>query len=209
MFPGLLFPFLLAFPAQIAWTDLTPGSFPMHFGWGTHSLYTWGRTAGIEHPMDSSVMGWLLFPCVTYSIWRSQVGKSQQLWLDSSFPYLVGTNPTTTQGSSYLQDLEKTRFFSYHPVFIFCRLAGYEFVLWWSRWLTLSSHLFMISWHLVLSFVFMVRCLFFPVSDRNPNSFLKISIYPLKNLTGETFSLIFLVNSELSLAEKLQYFITF
>lgn len=120
---------------------------PAHLGkdcwdWGPHASHTYGLT---------------LAPSVTGSLWRSQAGKSQQLWLDSSSPYLVGTNSITTQCSSYLPDLEKTKFFSYHPVFMFCRLAGYE-ILWWSRWLTLSSHLFMISWHLVLSFVFMVRC---------------------------------------------------
>lgn len=30
--------------------------------------------------------------------------------------------------------------------------------------------------------------LFFPVSDQNPDSFLKLSIYWLKNMTGEVFS---------------------
>lgn len=49
---------------------------------------------------------------------------------------------------------------------------------------------------------------FFPVTDQNPDSFLKISVYPLKNLTGEALSLIFLLNGKITLTEKLQYFLT-
>lgn len=140
--------------------------------WGPHGFLSYGLT---------------LVPSVTYSIWRSQVGKSQQLWLDSCAPYLVGTNSTTTQCSSYLWDLEKTKFFSYHPVFMFCRLVGYEIFLWWSRWLTLSSHLFMISWHLVLSFVFMVRCFSSLWVIRIQIPFLKSPFTHLKTWLGKLF----------------------
>lgn len=89
--------------------------------------------------------------------------------------------------SSYFWDLEKTKFFSYHPVFMLCRLAGYEFFLWWSRWLTLSSHLFMISWHLVLSFVFMVRCFSSLWVIRIQIPFLKSAFIHLKTCLGKPF----------------------
>lgn len=48
---------------------------------GRHGLLSYGLT---------------LIPSVTYPIWRSWVGKSQQLWLGWSSRYLAGTNPTTT-----------------------------------------------------------------------------------------------------------------
>lgn len=152
-------------------------SLPVHLGkdcwdWGPHGFLSYGLTP---------------VPSVTYSIWRSWAGQSQQLWLDSSSHYLAGTSPTTAQRSSYLRDLEKTTFFSYHRVFMFCRLAGYEIFLWWSRWLTLSSHLFMISWHLVLSFVFMVRCFSSLWVIRIQISFLKSPFIYLKTWLGSFF----------------------
>lgn len=61
----------------------------------------------------------------------------------------------------YISDLENPKLFCYQPRFLFCSLAGSELFLWWSRWFTLSSSLFVISWHLVLSFLFMVRCFAF------------------------------------------------
>lgn len=48
---------------------------------------------------------------------------------------------------------------------------------------------------------------FFPCEWSESRFFFKISIYPLKNLTGETFSLIFLLNGKIALTEKLQYFL--
>lgn len=185
MFPGLLFPFPLAFPAQIAWADLTPGSVPTHPGGGTRSMtedsWDWGGTLWITQLwIDSCSQGDVVYlkavsweePAALPSLIFSLSGwhKSHHYWC-----------------SFYLVDLEKIKTFVLSPsVYIVksCRVWNFSLMRQMAP--------------CVLPFVYYIltpgsficiygEMLFFSVSVLNPDPFLKISIYPLRNMTGEVF----------------------
>lgn len=158
--------------------------------WGPYGLFSYGLTCSQCNTLYLKVMSWeepaalarLIFPL---SGWH----KPHHYWC-----------------SFYLLDFENPKLFSYHSVFMFSSLAGYEIFLWWNRWLTLSSPLFIISWHLVLSFVFMVRCFFSLWVFRIQIPFLKSQFIHLETWLGNFFPLIFLLNGEISPYRKATLF---
>lgn len=101
-----------------------------------------GSAAGTEDPADYSAVDWLL----PRMMWRSWVGKSQRLWVCWSSRYLLGTSSATAHEVSTFQIMKIQNF--HHPNNMFCSLADYQTSLWGSKWLILSSHMSVISWHL-------------------------------------------------------------
>lgn len=110
--------------SQIAWTDLTLGSIPMYSGWSTHSLYAWGRTAGIEDSMDSLAMGWLLLP-VQHTLFEGhKLGKaSNSGWIQLFLIWLAQTLPLPSAVSTS-ETLKKQNFSLITQCLCFVDLQG-------------------------------------------------------------------------------------
>lgn len=163
------------------------GRFPQAPG-GVLAPACLGSAAGTEDPADYSAVDWF-FPRMT---WRSWAGKSQQLWLCWSFHYLFGTSSTTTHEVCTFQIMKTQNF--YHPNNMFCSLASYQNSLWGRKWLTLFSHLSVISWHLIFFFnPAYCGMLFFPVSVPNSDLFSKSQFNVLELCLGKLCSFIFLL----------------
>lgn len=179
-----------------------------HIPWQGFSLPVWlGRDCWDWGPQGLLSSGLPLVPSATLYLkimsWEEPAALAGLIFSLSGWH-----KPHHYWCSFYLLDLENPKFFSYHAVFMFCGLARHETFLWWSRWLTLSSPLFIISWHLFLSFVFMVRC-FSSLWVFFPDSFFKISIYSPRNMTREVFSFLFAcLMVRCAHREKLHNFVT-
>lgn len=159
MFLGLLFPFPLAFPTQIAWADLTPGSIPTHPGGGTHSLYDRGRTAGIGDPMDCSVVDSCSQGNIVY---LKAVSWKEPAALPTMIFSLSGWHKSHHYWCSfYLLDLEKIKTFLLSPsVYVLQSCRVWNFSLMRPSALTPGSFICIYG-----------EMLFFSVSVLNPNPF--------------------------------------
>lgn len=186
IFPGLLFPFPLAFPAQMAWADLTPGTIPTRPRRGMGSPHGEGRLE-----LKTLWIAPLRIDFLPRVMWRSWIGKSQWLRLCWSSHYLVGTNSTTTHKVSTFQTLKIQNSSVLTQGLCSVVLQGLNFFfdeadgsLCPPLCYILAPSSFYLWWDVLLSCEYSeIRFLFF---------FFLILPYPLRNITEETFFFSFL-----------------